>query len=140
MKITKTITKDEILDALETEPLVSGTWFHGASLSVEPDRFRTCNVCAVGAVIRKATFLDTGLNLETVADYLTKDRDASSTSMEDIYATMDKGWWMLALSKIFESFESHVWRKPAEDETRLGCQLFVEGYFPEELKLVYETA
>lgn len=85
-----TITKKEILKALETEPLEQGHWVALEGLPT----VGTCRVCAVGAVLRHC-----GLTNVEISEYAGQVVRAQSI---DRNLTLEDGDWVSALSDIFE--------------------------------------
>lgn len=85
------ITKQQVLKALETEPLKRGQWVDRAYLNYIGD----CNVCAVGAVLRQA-----GLTNREI--YLSVRAQSIRSGCEDPNQTV-KTDPLTALSEVFET-------------------------------------
>lgn len=142
------ITKEQIIEALRTEPLGVG----GAFVKYDEDREVFC-VCAVGAVINK--YLNVS-NLELfnhIALNLTNDvpvADPESVN-EEIQFQLEKGNYFTALSMFFEDYfdkKEFGYTEELADEHNTGDHFyvlaprnrraiynFVEKHFPDEVEI-----
>jgi len=121
-KVTKSITKAKIIEALKTEKLVRSDWFHQDSVDIKGK----CDVCAVGAVLRKMSFekwaLRNGFSPRAVADQVTGDIVADR---DEIGAYLAEGDYLSALSCYFEDVS----------ENPKNLVKFVEKNFPDKLRI-----
>ena len=130
--MTKTITKKQIIEALQTEPILKrGFWF-------EPDFYGhkiKCSVCAVGCILRAMSFetwaRENGYLLNELGSVVTKHVNCG-----------DIGLWKRRKSEYLETnnylaalsvhFESGYGRKQ--------CIKFVEQNFPDRLSITVQTS
>lgn len=115
----KTITKKQVIEALEKEPVLeSGSWFRGRPKS-------GCAVCAVGAVLRKVSFEKWARRLR--ADLGTLGLVATNYSFspsDDLNKSLKDKNWLGTLSIYFERGHS-----------REKCIAFVKKHFPSKFTL-----
>jgi len=140
MKITKTTTKDEILEALDTENLRPGAWFRHRRRGYS--NFDDCAVCALGAILRKVSFTKIkeiyppDVAWALVQKNLPRPVIAAGGDIDYIFdVSIANGNYPNALSNVFEGL---CLKEDDIEMARLGCMLFVEGYFPEVLEMTYE--
>ena len=137
------VTKEQILDAIMTEPLKPGSWFSVYSGTADP---QLCPVCAVGAVLRKA------------CNVIPFDNGHYTTPSGDIRHVMDDviNWdypctyvntegflpdtpWMNKLSAVFEDMcyevEDEPDQKLAMEAVRLELCDYVREEFPENIEV-----
>jgi hypothetical protein len=126
----KTVTRKEILQAIRYEPLAAGNWIR--TDSKDP---ATCEVCAVGGVLRRAAGLspydieDFGYQLLELSDCIF-DRENSPTfnsAAAFAKALVKDGLYLNALSVYFESLHK---RYGGGTETRKRLRTFVKNHFP----------
>lgn len=133
--ITKRISRAKVIEALKTEPLDYGAWFHGNDI-------KTCNVCAVGAVIRKASFVSTFSNFdeEQMGNICLKltDRVASACDVnsEDetnsaIKILLEDENYLGALSVFFEDMMDRDTTGVVNSSHRKRLVTFVKKHFPQ---------
>lgn len=124
------ITKQEIIKAIQEEPLEGGSW-------ITWNKDNTCKVCAVGAVLRKATKLD-GRALQ---NYCGEKVKYPHMANHDIAYLLTNGFYMSALSTFFENTWEDLCDEEGdpdpntEPEARKRTLNFVSMHFPEELGL-----
>jgi len=136
MSKRKWITKKEVLQAIKTEPLTSGNW---VKLD-DKKRFndKTCSVCAVGAVLRKA-----GLGNQAINDFgdalamqgvVAPDSYLESEGYveAEIQDYLDTEKYLHALSY---KFEYQANKTGVGKRTRNILAKFVEVNFPDKIKL-----
>lgn len=119
------VTKEEIIEAIETEPLRAGSWFYDYDHTTN---FETCSVCAVGAVLRRAGLKE--------RDELDIDLEVCNDEYFGLYKLKDAlscGNFMGALSIKFEDLSEQV---ESMDEVREKLIKFVKENFPDEVELV----
>ena len=133
-KVTKWITRRMVLKALRTEPLAHGRFWHednqNLSLAVKP----SCRVCAVGAVLRQASFEKSFLDYPqmNIGQEATRDKFVSG----DINALLKEKNYLGALSSYFENFDTrNGFYKDATKVTRKKCISFVKRKFPSKFRL-----
>lgn len=139
MKLTKTITKKDVVKALESEPLVSGDWFGDLGQ-------KHCNVCAVGAVLRKVSFekwlikIDMGGYVWEIAKIFGWTlRDASTDATITAFALIKRKRYMEALSNKFERMTINP-PDVINDTKRKKLISWVKKYFPTKFELTADTA
>ncbi len=147
------LTKAQVLKAIREEPLlVPGSWSiavpgsgpRGARI-VGDDQY--CQVCAVGAVLRKV--LDPAQSLSTIGVTATRNVgtaysavpkytvEAIYASGQEVLAMENEGPWS-ALSHVFESLgviHRNDIGEMALPQIREDLLVFAERYFPEDLTL-----
>jgi hypothetical protein len=114
------IYKDDIIEALETEPLTFGTWQDTLG----------CRVCAVGAVLRNCGY---GVDRDAM-----KNICAAVTEMQ--YFDDDlapRGNWMSALSIVWEYLCRYNAAEP--DELREDIVQWAEDNIPEDYVVEIEA-
>lgn len=148
------VTKQQILKALATEPLIGGIWadHNGARGRIlempEEAQPEQCHVCAVGAVLRSAGFSDLRI-ADSAPDYTQRDyggADAHDEASAHSYALdkLKKGNYLGALSSIFEwayrAGQGYVGgplprHLAGQQEARCAAMQFVRDHFPDKLRL-----
>lgn len=123
-----TITKDDILDALETEPLMSGAFIN----------WDGCRACAVGATLRKKLGPQSSNEdlISELGNHLTK-----MCCTEDDIAP--RGNWMAALSIVWETLnfqarlEDHFMRSREDyaEELRWDIWQWAEENIPDDYEV-----
>lgn len=132
--MTKTIKRAVVLRALRTEPLTSRCYFQSNAKLEYP---KNCKVCAVGAVLRHASFekwaREHGYDIDVMAaESLGCDVDGSDM---DIDALLARHNWLGALSNYFElHVDRHGLKKARKDSIA-----FVKEYFPKQFDLTIES-
>lgn len=116
------ISKEQIIQALETEPLKAGEWASPDGLSDQP-----CEVCAVGAVLRAANWSDDRIRTEAVS--LVGNCFIGSDNTE---SALGAGNYLGALSSYFERIYP---KSGATHETRAALVRFVKEYFPPTINI-----
>lgn len=120
----KTISKKLIIKALLTEPLRPGHWVSPAAGKSD----KHCTVCAVGAVMRAAKFVNEKISVASVRNtnsYYSKDHD--------LYLCLAAGKHLSALSIFFEQIcPEHG----ATKKVRERLVAFVTAHFPDTLTLI----
>lgn len=133
----KSVTKNEVLKAIATEPLAPNSWAHDSI-----KRNGKCAVCAVGAVIRAAGATEIG-DLRYHAEASTSGR---SIVTGDIGSLLAQGLYMNALSCHFETVSKQVTgaesgadigllRGQDLRKVRASCKAFVTEHFPARVYL-----
>lgn len=126
-KVTKTITKKQVIEALETEPLTLGNfWVYS---KIVPD----CSVCAVGAVLRRTSFERAfrGRNSMTIGELATKNQYFEG--LGKVKSLLKSRNWLGALSSYFEGLSCNM--LPREKKTIA----FVKKNFPAKFQLTIEA-
>lgn len=124
------ITKKQIIKALKTEPLERGHWVQNRSLPYKG----TCNVCAVGAVLRHAGLANSaihvlGFGLKFAGfDAAPRLPRANENAISVGRTALEAGQWLVGLSYVFES--AHT-----DEDGRKRAIAFVEEHFPESVVL-----
>jgi len=116
----KSITKTEVIKALQKEPLQRGSYFYGDKKSV-------CKVCAVGAVLRAMSFEKWARKVNTEPGLLgniATNYAAKGYNPKDL---LDYKNYLGALSCYFEAGNS-----------KAECITFVKKYFPSKLTLTID--
>lgn len=142
MKITQILTKKLIIEALRTEPLVSGAFFR---ITNETDQeVHTCEVCAVGAVMRKSGIVKKLLQPKVLENYGFEANDIATNTASVLCNQFISGdnWCRLikeknylgALSNFFEN-EEMIHSGPVLKKTRRRCIEFVKLNFPDQFKV-----
>jgi len=146
-KVTKIIKRRTVIRALKTEPLIHGLWwgeketdkskydygrFIGAN-EIKPN----CPVCAVGAVLRAASFEKAFLSYDpcNVANSAIKEVDGAGDCWEEL---LEEKNYLGALTNYFESFIERA-DGTARESTRRKCVEFVKKNFPKQFKLTIEA-
>lgn len=138
-EITKTIKRGTVIKALRTEHLISGQWFNdGFSEST-----MECPVCAVGAVLREASFVSTSkiesptemsaCVYRSIASYPRNVENFSSdATVKDINLMLKRGQYLLALSGRYESwFDGKI----MTTKRRERLVEWVKKNFPKEIEV-----
>ena len=125
------ISKKKVIEAICTEPLKAGDFFHG---STKKDNGK-CSVCAVGAILRKTKQKTFSANdaVEATKDYFTE------YELGDAYRS---GNFLSILSCEFEWADNEIifgkhGIDNADDFLRLHCLNIIEAFCPEVLE--FET-
>lgn len=143
--MNKTISRNKVIEAVSTEPLFRGQW---AARGYADSTGKTCPVCAVGAVLRKAGAPDAEeirrIAAQRVADrgqYLAlKHENAESMIREELKASR----YLNALSIYFEKQASLTFSSPddhgllsGESLTKVRSKLkrFILKHFPARVSL-----
>ena len=131
-----TLTRDEVIHAIRTEPLlVAGYWVNpnGYAANLEAAIDRGCSFCAVGAVLRSV--VDKNMSIERfgheayrVARFVDLVLGEFDKREDAPHQALRKGNYMGALNFFFEQ-ASEVDPLHARDDT---CT-FVRDYFPETI-------
>lgn len=145
MKIKKVITKKTVIEALRKEPLMAGAWFDNETSPMD------CNVCAVGAVLRRVSAVRAIMKLqddegmigtycdinEFVAGKLFPNhtRLSSDARPVDIARYLKKKNYLAALSAKFESLVVNNSDGIPNDCQRQSLVDFVTINFPEKFTI-----
>lgn len=135
MAKAKWITKKKILEAIKNEPLMNWEFVKRDGEKVVADK--NCPVCAVGAILRKASFNNReifhfGMRMVeygSVNDYFCGDRETQNIYVENL---LSKQKYLHALSVTFEAQANRTGIGP---RTRGLMATFVEKSFPYRIKL-----
>jgi hypothetical protein len=126
MKRTRIITKAGVIEALKKEPLTTGSFFKERDGVIEAG----CEVCAVGAVLRRFSFekmtRSKGGNLHKLGEQATQ----YSYMDYDPDALLEDGNYLGALSCFFED--------AGRDRKRRSIE-FVKKNFPNSFRLTLEV-
>ena len=130
---TYNFTKAEVIEAMETEPLLkTGDWFNILFPGrVNLQSLKTCPVCAVGSLIRYKGWLKL-VNYEE-ADIIDDLMENTGTDTED---SLKHGHYIAALSNYFE--DEFQFEDPNTDIARMKLVNFVEGTFPDKFSVEVE--
>lgn len=115
----KTITKRQVINALEEQPLATGSYFYS-------DGSKKCRVCAVAAILIKMGFEKEARKrdlLDIIGSIATQDMCVPFTELKIMDALEEKNY-LGALSGHFE-----------QNGTRKSAIEFVKKNFPEKLTL-----
>lgn len=137
MIVTKLITKKLIIDAIKTEPLAGGSWLD------DYERLLSCNVCVVGAVLRKVSFFkwakQHNINPSTIAWNICGSNVTGSDDPDEAIVT---GQYLTALSRKFESLveePDHISGfKPVTQAIRKELIQWVKENLPEQFEVSYQ--
>lgn len=123
----KTISKAKVIKALQTEPLSQGSWrCHDAIGPYD----NTCDVCAVGAVLRAAGVPENRISIEAPV----RCRFATRSYFDPTIPKMLKGgFYLSALNCYFEAIKTKDRIPSAAQRKRLIA--FVEKNFPDRVSL-----
>ena len=120
----KTITRKLVIEALRKEPLRGGTFFY--TTDQDDEDIYTCEVCAIGAVLRRALFVRDLARLKPswhrVGRVAMDFRVAGKRYMRD-------------LSRKFESLVTNREYYVATEEDREVMIAWVKKHFPEKFTL-----
>lgn len=119
-----TITKKEIIKALQTEPLIHQMWVKKDNLPEVGD----CGVCAVGAVLRHCRIPN------DVLDSYTNSIEGTG-SAEEAQRALERGDYLSALSMTFEQKSYVEAGTKADAASRRRAIEFVEKNFPAKIAL-----
>lgn len=150
MKLT--ITKKDILDAITREPLAPGCWIrpkgygtrsalwiNDRAISETKATQAACEVCAVGAVLRRALPGATLAKIWTVADVVT---DADRITGGDIEEAKDVARELLRISLPLNAlsvlFESYAETYGVTRKLRTELKKTVRKMFPAEIVVDYK--
>lgn len=118
----KTMSRTLILRALRTEPhLTKGTWARW----LDGDK-KTCEVCAVGAVLRRAFRTNNADRIGRLGVAAT-DNGSAVFSSQFIKSNLERGHYLNALSCVYESAHPNWARRKAI--------AFVKEYFPKQITI-----
>jgi len=123
------IYKEDVLEALETEPLGWSGWYFPATVTKDT----TCTVCAVGAVLRHAGVSPNSIT--PIAINITKGAIAPSEWGSGRLPTN----WMAALSYLWESLRADPYKQTPIEEARDIMIEWVEANVPEDIDLIEEV-
>ncbi len=122
-----TINKKKVIEALKTEPLTQGSFFRGY---LDGASRKECEVCAVGAVLRK--HLGKGKRLEEV------DPDLAAGGVyvgrSKIKSNLVNGNYLGALSCYFEGMDTGPYGT-VDKSHRKDLVDFVKTHFPNSFKV-----
>lgn len=129
----KYVSRKEVLQAIRYEPLKSGDWVRRNG-----EKEGKCQVCAVGAVLRKAGFKDEEIrrfggilidNFESITPYGAGGMEYVSEKLRE---HLDNEYYLVALSL---KFESQALRTGTGKRTRKILANFVKVNFPKKIEL-----
>jgi hypothetical protein len=138
-KMIRAVSRDQIIKAINTEPLQPGNWVHREDLAVIGD----CGVCAVGGVLRSL-----GLSNDMISDKVTSvlnratvyDESDREGSEGDIRRTLKAKDYLGALSMKFEFISRRHYGEVLKGKTlarvRKELVAFVKKNFPSRVKLI----
>lgn len=111
----KLVTKDQVIEALKTEPLRAGSFFdmfHGSQLE-------TCDVCAIGAVMRKT------LGVKTLRSL------TFSTSLFDLGSFLCKGYYSKVVGVSISNLlnKKNYWGAPSSYFEKTAGQISDKIYY-----------
>ena len=135
---TLKVTKDQVFDALATEPLQPGQFFRN-NLDEEP-QWETCKVCAVGAIMRKAGVFSDSVN-EIQTELLANMGCASDSCDPDdpfLSNTLSSQEFLAELSQHFEYYADNYLDDLSDDvdyNVRTFCLFFTEAFCPDVLEI-----
>lgn len=138
----KIIKLTTVIKALETEPLKAGKWFDNEE--GRKNDFKTCKVCAVGAIVRRCSALTYALknkmNVDALVDDLVRFQDTPFnigrySNTADIEGQLDIKNYLGALSAFFEStMRYEKTNKPTKKVIKL-LVAFVKNNFPKQFEV-----
>lgn len=130
------VTKEEIIEALKTEPLAPGDWCSVSSewyerqltdASTPSATMQDCKVCAVGAIFRSK--LSPTVTVFRVKSHIGQLMSGSyNSTLRFAQDELDSGNYLAALSCVFEDGENCT--PPTIEERRDRSIKFVEEKFP----------
>lgn len=131
----KTITKAKIIEAIMTEPLASGNWFKRDYTNIGED-YSNCTACAVGAVVRKASFVGEYQErvVSQLCDYM-YDKESEGylyDNARSIRRSLKDKQWLPALSSKFESLFRYT---PVDNSGRKRLANWVRRNFPSRITI-----
>jgi len=133
----KTLTRQNIIRALKTEPLQRRAWFH-ASQCADTSVLKECPVCAVGAVMRKClNIMNSNKAIELtqgVACYTSEIKADGITKTEYIQGLLENKNYLGALSVLFES-QSKAENSRVTANNRKELIAFVKNNFPKTIRV-----
>jgi len=155
--ITKTVTRAMIYKALRTEKLKAGEFFENYSNPMD------CNVCAVGAVLKHASFvkaaqknysdMDEVFNGYRISEQVCEDRQCNG--VDGALELAEEGNYMGALSSYFEGLmelkairldkrnrfgETDSTSVNVTKSIREKCVQFVKDNFPKTIKITMDIS
>lgn len=134
----KTISKQQIIKALTTEPLEAGSFFqYESGCNDKGVTLKNCQVCAVGAVLRSSGVVDMRSGLQRLSqraktlcrDLFIWEASTYSSSRGAINAELRGGNYLGALSMYFENMAETTGIK------RDRLVAFVQKNFPSRIKV-----
>lgn len=136
------VTKEIIIDALKTEPLSSGYgWCRRRALDVVGD----CEVCAVGAVLRKLKMTNAQILRKAptlVRNHTMPHGDDEDNVLESALLRVGEENYLGALSTYFEGINRRRYYTTgvledfvATSEVREKCIAFVTTHFPDSFDI-----
>jgi hypothetical protein len=130
-----TIKKKVAIEAVLTEPLKKGEWFHS-------EYFKVCEVCAVGAVLRNTlnserltTLYDEGGGIDALCKHKFNSSDAKRYLFGYI-GNYNETNYLGNLSMLFEHLMS-ISKKGIGPEVRLELVNLIEATWPDEFTIVH---
>ena len=115
------VTKAEIVEALRSEPLAAGQWIDARRM--DGPMSQSCNVCAVGAVLRRLVLSPT----TSASDLCSAAWKVAGDQHGPVDQLIADGEYLSALSALFEDAPPRSRRKEAI--------ALVETRFPESLDI-----
>lgn len=140
-KVKKVITKKLVIEALRSEKLMSGDWFHD-----DFDNLKDCAVCAVGAVLRRCSALsvlikrterDDNYNInDRIRGIIRASNVGYDSSWRDVLTHLKRKNYLAALSAKFEQLVSDSAETEPTETQRESLVDFVKVYFPNKFTII----
>jgi len=133
--VTKVIKRKVVIEALRKEPLVTGCFWENLGHKATNGVKAGCNVCAVGAVLRRASFEKEFLGRDQGEIGLAATLDRCQD--EDISKLLKNKNYLGALSCYFEDLIPVF--NSVKNKDREKCIKFVKKNFPKQFKLTIKA-